>query len=143
MTSAPSTPIQLSPNLSCASGQACNTITGNNCSSNGTNIQLGFGNLTNAPNPTPFMGFWEDGKAQYIFRVGELNTQGIRDGILNSLAFNFLAVTSTNGYTNLTIKLKCTSSNQFAVGPFESGAITVYNNALYTPTIGWKSHIFL
>lgn len=142
MTSIPKTPIQLSPNLSCASGQACNTITGNNCSSNGTNIQLGSGNLTNAPNPTPFMGFWEDGKAQYIFRVGELNTQGIRDGIINSIAFNFLTVTSTNGYANLTIKLKCTSTNQFAVGPFESGAITVYNSALYTPTLGWNTFAF-
>lgn len=142
MTSVPKTPLQLSPNLSCASGQACSIITGNNCAGSGTSIQIGTGNLTNAPNPTPFMGFWEDGKAQYIFRAGELNTLGIQDGILNSIAFNFITVASTNGYANLTIKLKCTSTNQFAVGPFESGAITVYNNTLYTPTVGWNTFVF-
>ncbi|MBK6835382.1 MAG: T9SS type A sorting domain-containing protein [Bacteroidetes bacterium] len=142
LTSIPKTPIQLSPNLSCASGQACNVISSNPCSSNGTTIQIGTGNLTNVPNPTPFMGFWEDGKAQYILRASELQALGIQDGIINSIAFNFLNVASTNGYTNLTIKLKCTTTNQFIVGPFESGAITVYNTTLYTPTVGWNTFNF-
>ena len=138
----PKTPLQLTPNLSCVSGQACNVITSNPCSNNSTTVQAGFGNLTAAPNPTPFRGYWEDGKGQYLFRANELQTLGIQDGIINSLAFNFLTVSSTTGYANLTIKLKCTSTNQFAVGPFESGAITVYNNTLYTPSVGWNTFTF-
>jgi len=138
----PKIPIQITPNLSCASGQACNAISSNPCSSNSTTVQSGFGNLTAAPNPTPFRGYWEDGKGQYLFRANELQALGIQDGIINALAFNFLTVSSANGYANLSIKLKCTSTNQFAVGPFESGAITVYNNTMYTPTVGWNTFTF-
>ncbi len=137
LAAVPPAPIQLDVNFPCLNTSApCTVGAATACPL--TNVQIGTGTLTTFPNPTPFMGLWEDGRFQMLFRASELQAMNINQGILNSMALNIPTVNSDNGYASFSIKMKCTTTNSLVVGAFEGGTTVVYTNALYNPVAGWN-----
>jgi hypothetical protein len=98
-------------------------------------------NTTNISNaPSPYYGFYEDGRIQIIYTAAELNSLGFINGDINAVEFN---VTSTAGhpYNNLTIKIGHTNKGDFQGDTiFLTGLTTVYCKSLYTTVQGWNTH---
>lgn len=86
--------------------------------------------------PTPFIGFWHDGRMQMLIRASELYAMGMNSGKISSLQFNVTTKASTQPYSGFTVKMGCTSITQFQTGgAFETGLTTVFNSS-YTTTAG-------
>ncbi|MDP2388610.1 MAG: PKD domain-containing protein, partial [Bacteroidota bacterium] len=137
----PGAPIQLDVIFPCLNTSApCALGAATTCPL--TTIQVGTATTTTFPNPTPFMGLWEDGRFQMLFRASELQAMSINAGILNSMALNIPTVNSNLGYAGFSIKMKCTATNSLSVGVFEGGTVQVFSSALYNPIAGWNTFIF-
>jgi gliding motility-associated-like protein len=143
MTAIPPAPLQLDVEFPCLSGASCSLSPGTACTGSSNLIQVGTNTTPNFTNPSPFMGVWEDGRAQYLFRAAELQALGLGQGIINSIALNVSSV-GGQSYAGLTVKIKCTATNAFAgaTGAFEAGATTVYTSPLYAPFVGLNTFNF-
>ena len=95
----------------------------------------------------PFSGFYQDGRAQFLFTAAELNAAGITAGNINGLSLWVASKTSTQAYKGLTIKIGCT--NLTALTSWQTGLSIVYgptnftnsaaawNNFNFTNAYGW------
>jgi len=89
---------------------------------------------------TPYIGFWDDGRVQYLYRASELQAMGLTSGAITDIAFNVITKNSTQPYNNFTIKMACTSLNQLPTTFVTSGFTTVVNPVTYTTQTGWNTH---
>lgn len=94
--------------------------------------------------PTPFMGFWHDGRMQMIIRASELNALGFYGGKISSLKLNITQKGSTQPYSGFNIQMGCTALTQFPTSAvsFISGLSTVYSNPSLTTTAGLNTFNF-
>lgn len=100
---------------------------------------LGTGTGTAGANVTPYIGFWMDGRVQYLYRASELQALGLAAGTITDIAFNVITKNSTAPYNNFTIKMGCTGLQQLPTN-FVSGLTQVLNPVSYTTTTGWNTH---
>ena len=113
---------------------ACSGPTSQNTIGNGTT------NLANAP--SPYYGFYEDGRVQMIYTAAEITATGFIGGKITEISFDVTAKASTQPYNGLTIKIGPTALNDFVgATTFVPGLFQVYTNAAYTTTLGWNTHI--
>lgn len=118
------------------------------CGANGTTCgtrpsaiyTLGSG-TTSSSTATPYYGFWEDNRVQYLFRASELTASGLTSGTITSMAWDVASKNSSMPYSGFTIKMSCTNLNQLTSGNFVSGAFTtVFGPATINTTSGWNTH---
>ncbi len=112
------------------------------CSNSSQTYTLGTGGTYTATG-TPFRGYWEDGRVQYLYRASELNAMGISGGAITELAFNVGLKTSTFPFNSFTIRIGCTNLSEFpgtsTTTNFAPGMAIVYGPVSYTTTAGWNN----
>lgn len=100
---------------------------------------VGTGTGSTGANTSPYLGFWMDGRVQYLYRASELQALGLSAGTITDIAFNVLTKGSTAPYNSFTIKMGCTSLIQLPT-TFVGGLSTVVNPNAYTTTVGLNTH---
>ncbi|MCS6933537.1 MAG: gliding motility-associated C-terminal domain-containing protein [Chitinophagales bacterium] len=100
---------------------------------------LGTGTGSAGANTTPYVGFWMDGRVQYLYRASELQALGLGAGAITDIGFNVITKNSTQPYNEFTIKMGCTNLNALPSN-FVSGLTQVLNPVSYSTTLGWNTH---
>lgn len=120
----------------------CGPSPNTTCSATATTQTIGTGTTSISNAPSPFYGFYMDGKVQMIYLANELQTAGFVGGKITELAFNITAKNSTAPYNNFNIKIGCTSATSLstAVG-YIGGLTSVYTNNSYNSTLGWNNFV--
>lgn len=96
--------------------------------------------LTGNSYPTPFGDYYENSRAQYLYRASELTAAGIPANVL--LTDVRWQVTSVNGsgiHENYTLKVGLTTDNQLPNGGFLASPAVQYGPVDYTPVAGANS----
>ena len=84
-------------------------------------------------NGTPYNGFYEDGRVQYLILQSELSALGLTKGAtIKSLSFFVSLKNSTQSYNNFNIKLGCT--NLSSLNTFQPGLSQVFNGNVNNTT---------
>lgn len=111
---------------------------------NGASTQVLSG-TANATSVFPFRGFWEDGRCQFIYRASELQAMGVTPGLITQLAWNIVFKYSNQPFQGFTIRMGCTSLNEFVGGfppqAYVAGLTQVYTNAGVSTTAGWNNYV--
>jgi len=102
-------------------------------------ITVGTGTLSTNQYPTPFTGFWNNGRMQVLFTAAELNALGFVGGKITSIALDVAQKASTQPYNNFTIKMGCTNLSSLPTTAFQAVTSVVYGPAAYTTTAGWNT----
>jgi gliding motility-associated-like protein len=135
-------PLNLTVNLVEGIPKLCGLSPNNNCSQSTTQTTIGTGNTSISSVPSPYSGFYHDGRVQMMYTAAELNAMGFIGGKISEIGFNITNKASTAPYNGLTIKMGCTTTNNFSgATQFEPDLFQVKNSASYTSTIGWNTHI--
>ncbi|MEX0811513.1 MAG: gliding motility-associated C-terminal domain-containing protein [Chitinophagales bacterium] len=96
---------------------------------------------TSSSSATPYYGFYEDSRVQYLFRASELAAAGITSGTITSLAWDVATKNSSQAYSGYTIRMSCTSLNQLSSSSFATGSFTtVFGPSTINSTTGWNTH---
>jgi gliding motility-associated-like protein len=99
------------------------------------------GNNTSTTQTTPYKGGADDNRVQFLYRPGELNAAGITAGTITELAFFVSSANSLANYSGFTIKMGCTSKNQFNSGDdYIEDLDVVYGPTSYNTSSGWNTH---
>ncbi|MBL4593921.1 MAG: gliding motility-associated C-terminal domain-containing protein, partial [Flavobacteriales bacterium] len=120
----------------------CGPSLTNACSGPTSQNTIGTGttNLSNAP--SPYYGFYEDGRVQMIYTAAEITATGFIGGKITEISFDVTNKASTQPYNGLTIKIGPTALNDFVgATAFVPGLTQVYTNAAYTTALGWSIHV--
>lgn len=107
------------------------------CSSPST-VTIGTGNGI-VIRPTPFYGFYEDSRVQYLFLASELNAMGFTGGTLDGLGFDVATKRSSQPYNGYNLRVGCTNLTEML--SFQTGLTTVFSGNL-TTTTGWNMFTF-
>lgn len=99
---------------------------------NGVFTQVGAAN-TPAGYPTPFMGFWQDGRIQFLLSATELQTAGIGNYI-EGFGFYVTQKLSTQPYSSFTVFMECTGLN--SISSFQTMTYQVYYDSMYNTVSG-------
>ena len=100
----------------------------------------GIANISNSP--TPYYGFFDDGRIQVLYTASELNTLGFTSGKITEIAFEITNKQSIQPFTDFTIKMGCTSLTNFNnTLDFIPNLNQVYYNSSYTSLSGINSHV--
>lgn len=119
----------------------CGPSPTNTCSGPTTQTTIGTGTTNISSAPSPYYGFYEDGRIQMIYTAAELNAMGFMGGKITEIAFNITAQASTQSYNGFNIKMGCTALTDFVTQTtFVTGLFQVYSNASYAPALGWNTH---
>lgn len=122
----PPPPAVCGPSANACGGPATAATVGSAATSTGT--------LANAGGAgSPFLGFWEDGRTQMLFRANELNAAGVTPGIISELSIDVQSLFSTAAYNGFTIRMGCTGATE--LNGFEGGLTQVFTGN-YTPVAG-------
>ncbi|MFN8285905.1 MAG: gliding motility-associated C-terminal domain-containing protein [Chitinophagales bacterium] len=100
---------------------------------------IGTGTTGGDVNVTPYVGFWMDGRVQYLYTASELQAMGLAAGAITDIAFNVTAKNSTAPYNSFTIKMGGTNLTGLPAN-FVGGLYQVLNPVSYTTTLGWNTH---
>ncbi len=121
------------------SGPSANNL----CSGPTSQSTIGAGTTNISSPPTPYNGFYEDGRIQMLYTAAELNAMGFTGGKITEISFNVVNQLSTQPYSGLTIKIGPTALNDFAGAiDFVPGLTQVYTNAAgYSTILGWNVHV--
>jgi hypothetical protein len=111
------------------------------CQNSQTTQQVGTGTVSTSSTPTPYRGFWEDGKVQLLYTASDLNAQGVQRRI-TAFALDIASKQSSLPYSNFTIKIGCTNKSALGTTSFEQGLVPVYTSAAHTPIVGWNTYNF-
>jgi len=115
-------------------------VNGTQCFGTPITRQVGFSSQSGTI-ATPYLGFWEDGRAQFLYRKADLNAVGISgSGTISEIAFSVTLKFSTTPYSGFTIKMGCTTLNTVPAN-FVSGLTTVYGPVNYNTVQGWNTHV--
>ncbi|PSR03729.1 MAG: hypothetical protein BRD50_05310, partial [Bacteroidetes bacterium SW_11_45_7] len=120
---------------------SCGT-NGTSCTSTPSTTQIGQG-TTQENDESPYKGFWDDNRVQYLIRASELQAQGLSSGTITEIAWNVVAKNSASSfiYEDFTIKMGCTSLNALPTSQFASTTLTtVYGPTNYSTTAGVNTH---
>ena len=89
--------------------------------------------------PSPYGNWFKNNRDQYLVTVDELNYAGGEAGNINSLAFNVQAL---NGVAARFMSIKMGHTTQTRLSnTFVTGLTEVYSTYLYTPALGWNTHL--
>lgn len=99
---------------------------------------VGTGTSSATTQCTPFTGFYDDGRVQYLYRASELQALGLGAGTITDIAFNVATKGSTQPYNSFTIKMTCTTLNTLPAN-YVSGLSQVLNPVSYTSIAGWNN----
>ncbi len=117
----------------------CGIGGGSTCSTP-LSYQLGL-NPSGTGTGTPYDGFWEDARVQFLYPATELISLIGSAGTITSLAFNVTAKGSTIPYSSFTIKMGCTNLNALPTSFVSSPALdVVYGPISYSTIAGWNVH---
>ena len=123
---------------------ACGLSTSGGCSSP-NNIQVGSA-ITEGSTAyyTPYGGFYESARNQYLFRASELLAAGISPGKLDKLAFNVTNLNlNSTAFAGFTIKLKCVTYSVIPTTSMENtGLSQVYGPQNINASVGWNTYNF-
>jgi gliding motility-associated-like protein len=121
-----------------------NNLSNGPCTLGGSGVftlgQVGAGTASTGA-PTPYEGFWEDGRMQVIYTAAELNAAGFTGGELESIAFNVTNKASTAPYNNFTVRVQPTTLTTLT-NFINAGFTTVVNPYAHTTALGWNWHVF-
>ncbi len=120
-------------NLSGCNGPALSIVAGTDVTATGpatTSNEAG----------SPFLGYYEDGRVQYLFRATELQALGMSSGLITDLALDVTAVNSNIPYSNFTISLGCVEDTTLNV-IFLPNTLPVYTGTV-TPVVGTNNFTF-
>lgn len=94
--------------------------------------------------PAPFGKFYYDAHHQFLFTSSELIAAGLpRGGKVSSIAFQVQSTTGTPTYYGYTVKMKCTTQDEFTgTSPDYSGLKTVFTPKTYNVVVGWNTITF-
>ncbi len=96
---------------------------------------------TSTGSPTPYEGFWHDGRYQMLFLASELTAAGFQPGdVIQSIAFDIATKESSQPYNNFTIKMGCTNATSMTSTFITTGMVTVFTPKTVTTTTGWNTH---
>jgi hypothetical protein len=91
---------------------------------------------------SPYSGYYEGAKAQYLILASELTSAGFVAGNLTSIKFN-ITTPPTLALTNYKIALASTAATGLTTTWITSGLTTVYGPVSYLPTLGLNTHTFI
>ncbi len=95
---------------------------------------------TDMEDVTPFRGFYEDGRVQYLYRASELQALGLNAGAITDIGFNVTSVSGSLPYSNFNVKMTCTDLSALPA-TFVTGLSPVINGATVPiTTVGWTTH---
>lgn len=100
---------------------------------------VGTGTNTASTYSTPYTGFYDDGRVQYLYHAGELQALGLTAGAITDVAFNVATKGSTAPYNSFTIKMGCTSLDELPAN-YVTGLSQVLNPVNYTTVTGLNNH---
>lgn len=92
-------------------------------------------------NPTPYGGYYKNGREQYIVSAAELTGLGVMPGLIRAIGFNVHNPNTSANLPNFTISMGVAADTVFANTSFLTGLEEVYSKAYYTPTAGWNAHL--
>lgn len=103
---------------------------------------VGAGTL-NSTTSSPYFGFYEDRRVQYLFLASELTAAGIQPGIITELSFD-VATANGQSYNDFRIKMGCTSLTDLgAQVDFVPGLLQVFAApGAIAATVGLNTHVF-
>jgi hypothetical protein len=101
--------------------------------------EVGTGTASADFNSTPYTGFYDDGRVQYLYRASELQALGLTAGAITDIAFNVASNGSTQPYNEFTVKMTCTGLDELPAN-YVAGLSQVLNPVAYTATTGWNNH---
>lgn len=101
-------------------------------------ITLGTGTLSTNQYPTPFTGFWDNGRIQILYTSAELNALGFVGGKITSLAFDVSQKNSSAPYNGFKIKMGCTSLSSLPNTSFQNVSTVVYGPVATNTAVGWN-----
>ena len=93
---------------------------------------------TASGNPSPYGGFFEDGRIQMMYRASELQAAGISNSRITDIVYNVLTKQSTIPYDNFTISMGCTDDTELT--GFLTGLEVVKFPHSYTTFSGFNTH---
>ncbi|NNC93971.1 MAG: T9SS type B sorting domain-containing protein [Chitinophagales bacterium] len=88
----------------------------------------------NSSFPTPFQGFWESSRTQFIYKASELSAAGMGYVKITDLALEVSQKNSITPFNDLNIKIGCTDSNE--LNTFIDSLTLVYNHPSYSTVQG-------
>lgn len=107
-----------------------------------SDFEVGLNNAVSDYDISPYSGYWQDARYQFLYTAEELQAAGLTAGTLSSIAFNVLQKKTTIPFSSFTIKLKCTNETSLtAPGAFHFGLKTVFSGN-YNTQAGWNTHSF-
>jgi gliding motility-associated-like protein len=106
-----------------------------------TPVQVGTGTIATTY-PTPFPGFWNNGRMQLLYTAAELNTLGFVGGKITSLTLNVTTKASTQPYNGFTIKMGCTNLSSLPSASFQVVPTVVFGPIAVTTTAGLNTYNF-
>jgi gliding motility-associated-like protein len=109
------------------------------CSSPSTVI-AGSGSLTVNQYPTPYTGFWDNGRMQILYTAADLNALGFTGGKISSVGFDVALKNSTAPYNGFTIKMGTTALSSLPTGSFQPVPAVVYGPVAVTTSPGWNMY---
>lgn len=117
-----------------ASPQSCQLST-SGCG-NTTLYSIGLGNTTNTNTtyPTPFGNWYTKMRAQYIYKLSELQLAGMSAGNIGSLSFEVDSIHGATLYPEFHIRIGCTAQNTFSATPVHTDLLPGLSEVFYTPT---------
>ncbi len=117
---------------------ACGNYTGTYTTAP-ANIDIGTA-TTSTGTPTPYEGFWDDGRIQMLYLASELLAAGMQPGdVITEIGFNVAAKGSSQPYNNFTIKMECT--NLTSLSGFQNLTNVVFTPKSVTTAVGWNMHV--
>ncbi|MFB0924416.1 MAG: PKD domain-containing protein, partial [Vicingaceae bacterium] len=135
-------PVNLLVDLGGGTPAVCGLSLNNTCSQASSQSIIGNGTTNISSAPSPYYGFYHDGRVQMIYTAAELNAMGFAGGKITEIGFNITNKASTAPYNGFNIKMGCTASNDFnGATQFEAGLAQVYSNASYISDTGWNTHV--
>jgi uncharacterized repeat protein (TIGR01451 family) len=128
-----SSPITINASTTGMSAIPCATVLGT-CTPSGVNVPSGTAILGGYS--LPFGANVNDMKSQMLYLASELTAQGLTAGYITRIALNVTSKSSSQPFTNFTIKMACTPTTSFTTGQAFITSLTQVYSANYSTVLG-------
>jgi hypothetical protein len=99
------------------------------------------GENTSTTYPTPYGGYKEGMRAQYLYKAGEIITAGGAEGYVTSIVFNISNDNGIGTLQNYKIRLSNSLADSLSTGGWEPAGDLVWDTASFQPVTGGYLHI--